>query len=460
MVTDRTPDRDETLRMAESSRNNAKARNPKKTNPGMASRLAASEIIADVLFEASYLDDAFVAAVARYKLDHRDRALVRAISATTLRRLGQVRQALALHMKKPLAPKFSAASSILYTATAQILFMDLPDHAVIDLAVGQMRMQRKLHHLSGMANAVLRKVSAGKDELQRVDSLEAGRINTPKWLWQLWAKDYGKEIADRIANGHLREAALDISTKGASIPPQAQELPTGGFRLEAGYGRVEDLPGYTQGEWWVQDFAASLPVKILGDVVGKNVADLCAAPGGKTMQLAAAHANVTAVDVSDHRLARVRENLERVGLNAEIICSDALAWQPEKPLDAVLLDAPCSATGTIRRHPDALYLKKSSDIDALCKLQKNMLVAAADMVKPGGLILYCTCSLQKREGEQQVETFLAAYDEFRRMPVSAEEIGGLGHLINANGDVRTLPFYEVGGSVGMDGFFISRLVRS
>ena len=432
-------------------------KNPKKNTAGLAARTAASEIIWRVLIDGTYVDDAFASVVADYKLDHRDRGLVRAITATTLRRLGQIRQVLASYMKKPLAPKFSHASCILYTASAQILFMDVPDHSAIDLAVAQLRVQRKLHHLSGMANAVLRKVVSAKQQVE--ESTDAGRVNTPKWLWQIWAKDYGKDVADKIAEAHLHEAALDVSLKTAECQLEGAVLPTGSRRLDAGYGRIEDLAGYEQGEWWVQDVAASLPVKLLGDVEMQKIADLCAAPGGKTLQLAAGNASVTAVDISERRLMRVEENLQRVGLEADVVCADVLDWQPDEHFDGLLLDAPCSATGTIRRHPDALYLKKSSDIDSLCKLQKKLLAKAATVVKPGGVLVYCTCSLQKREGELQIETFLAENENYERLPVSSQDVDGMDHLINENGDLRTLPFHHAGSGVGMDGFFVSRLRR-
>ncbi len=438
------------------------AQKPNAIPAGLTARTAASEIIWRVLIDGTYLDDAFARTISDYRLDSRDRALVRAISATTLRRLGQVRTALDRHMKKPLAPKFAHAACIIYTASTQILFMDVPDHAAIDLAVAQLRRQRKLHHLSGMANAVLRKLVGEKRQV--ISQTDAGQLNTPKWLWQLWAKDYGKQVAAKIADAHLHEAALDLTPKSGAEHlgaehPDALQLPTGSLRLKNASGPIEQLAGYQQGNWWVQDFAASLPVRLLGDVAGKTVADICAAPGGKTMQLAAGKAQVTAVDISPQRLERVKENLARCGLAAEIICADILDWQPETVFDALLLDAPCSATGTIRRHPDALYLKKSHDIDALCKLQKELLAKAAAMIKPGGDIIYCTCSLQKREGELQIENFLTDNKNFQRRPVSAGQIGGMDHLINEHGDLRTLPFYSVGDSTGMDGFFISRLNR-
>ena len=426
----------------------------RKAPAGLAAREAASEIIWRVLYDATYVDEAFERCISDYRLDPRDRALVRAISATTLRRLGQIRAALASHMKKPLAPKFGHASCILYTAAAQILFMKVPDHAAIDLAVQQIRQQRKLHHLSGMANAVLRKVMANSDQ---VSDDGAGRLNTPKWLWQLWAKDYGKPVADQIAAAHLNEAPLDITLKSADHQLEGIRLPLGGLRLPDISGKIEDLPGYDNGDWWVQDYAASLPVRLMGDISGNTIADLCAAPGGKTLQLAAGGAKVTAVDLSEKRLSRVEQNLARTGLEAEIICADVAQWQPRQKFDKVLLDAPCSATGTIRRHPDALYLKKSSDIDNLVKLQARLLANAADMIRPGGELVYCTCSLQKREGEAQISNFLQARSDFQRIPFSPDEMDGLAHLINEDGDIRTLPSSSLGEQTGMDGFFIARL---
>lgn len=434
------------------------ARSNEKGRIGKASRQAAAEVVRQVLFEGVYIDQALASQASEGRFDARDRGLIRAISGTTLRRLGQIRNLLATHMKKPLAPKFASASCVLYTCVAQTCFMNIPNHAAIDIAVDILRGSRKHRHLAAMANAVLRKISdAAADTDREPDDI---RINTPKWLWQLWAKDFGKASADNIARAHLGEAELDITLKpGADVVPEGIALPNASRRLASGLGRIESLPGYEQGNWWVQDFAASLPAGLFGDIAGKSALDLCAAPGGKTLQLAAVGAQVTALDISEHRLQRVSENLTRVGLEAKIECADVLKWQCPHQHDAVLLDAPCSATGTIRRHPDAPYLKKSSDIDILSKLQATLLARAASFVKPQGLLIYCTCSLQKREGEDQIESFLQRNDHFERLPVKAGEVGGLSHILNNNGDVRTLPFHDVGGSTGMDGFFISRLRR-
>ncbi len=439
----------------------------KQPREGLTTRIAASEVVYQVLFREIYLDEALGNAIEHYKLGSRERGLVRAIVTTTLRRLGQIKTLLDEHMKRKMPNKFGLAASILYTSAAQILFMNVPDHSAIDLGVGQMRRNKKFNHIAGMSNAVLRKVAGDKETVLAMSDEGphgTGRANAPKWLWQIWAKDFGKPIADQIAGAHLTEPSLDITTKREDFSFEMGEtLPLGSVRMPEKIGRVDDIDGFEKGDWWVQDFAASLPAKILAKGLtgtqDKRVLDLCAAPGGKTMQLAAMGNEVTALDVSPTRLERVTENLERVGLKAQIVCQDGLEWQPEQLFDGVLLDAPCSATGTIRRHPDAQYLKKSSDIDTLVKLQAQLIEQAAKFVQVGGVLLYCTCSLQKREGELQVEAFLAGHDDFERMPVEAGEMENLEHLINEQGDVRTLPFYRVGESIGMDGFFICRLRR-
>ena len=238
-------------------------------------------------------------------------------------------------------------------------------------------------------------------------------------------------------------------------------LPTGSVRTDTG-GLVSLLPGYTEGAWWVQDAAAALPARLLGDVAGKRVADLCAAPGGKTAQLAQAGAQVTAVDRSANRLARVRENLVRLGLHADMIAADVTEWQGG-PFDAVLVDAPCSSTGTIRRHPDVAWLKQEVDIVQLTGLQRRLLDRAVALVKPGGQIVYCVCSLEPEEGEQQIEALLAREPALRRLPIAPGEIGGTAEFLNATGDLRTLPSHwpdpepRMGG---LDGFFAARLERT
>jgi 16S rRNA (cytosine967-C5)-methyltransferase len=237
-------------------------------------------------------------------------------------------------------------------------------------------------------------------------------------------------------------------------------LPTGTVRTVA-QGRISLLPGFSESAWWVQDAAAALPARLFGDLRGKRVADLCAAPGGKTMQLAHAGAQVTAVDRSDARLNRLRDNLSRLGLQAETVAADATEWSAE-PFDAVLLDAPCSSTGTIRRHPDVPWIKSEADITALISLQQRLLNHAATLVKPGGTLVYCVCSLEPEEGVDQVTAFLQREPTLRRAPIAASEIGGLSELLTPAGDLRSLPSHlsaEDPRLSGLDGFYAARLER-
>jgi 16S rRNA (cytosine967-C5)-methyltransferase len=240
-----------------------------------------------------------------------------------------------------------------------------------------------------------------------------------------------------------------------AVALNATVLPTGTLRLHH-RGPIAGLPGFNDGAWWVQDMAAALPARLLGDVRDRNVVDLCAAPGGKTAQLAATGAHVTAVDRVPERLRKLENNLARLRLRAETVAADAREWRPAQPADAVIVDVPCSATGTIRRHPDVAWLKRSGDVASLVPIQERLLAAAADMVKPGGLLVYCSCSLQPEEGPGQIDAFLIREPSFRRVPVTPGEVGGLGDLITPGGDLRTLPCH-LAGQGGMDGFFAARL---
>jgi 16S rRNA (cytosine967-C5)-methyltransferase len=238
---------------------------------------------------------------------------------------------------------------------------------------------------------------------------------------------------------------------------QAELLPTGSLRRAAG-GAIDVLPGFAEGAWWVQDAAAALPARLLGEVAGRPVIDLCAAPGGKTLQLAAAGARVTAIDRSAPRLERLRQNLARLGLHADVLAADAAEYRPPEPAAAVLLDAPCSATGTIRRHPDVARTRRPGDLAALAGVQDRLLDAALAMLRPGGLLVYCVCSLQPEEGPARIDALLQRDTGVERLPIAAAEIGGLAAAITADCDLRTLPSHwaEIGG---LDGFFACRLRR-
>lgn len=441
--------------------------------PGLAARALAVEALAVVLDRGLSLDEALSQTFANKRfaaLEPRDRALARLIVTTVLRRFGELTDVLGSFLAKPLAAsKSGRVPYVLLAGAAQLLALDTPPHAAISLSVDLARQDPKGAHLAGLTNAVLRKVATeGK---ARLAALDAVRINVPAWMLARWEKHYGVETARRIAEASLWEAPLDISVK--DDPAQWAEklggtvLPTGSIRM-ASHGLVDALPGFAEGAWWVQDAAAALPARLLGDVQGRRIADLCAAPGGKTCQLAAAGGLVTAVDLKPERLNRLRENLKRLRLTANCVAADAAAWTPGHLFQGVLLDAPCTATGTIRRHPDILHVKRSSDLAAIVPLQQALLANAARLVEPGGLLVYCTCSLEPEEGENQIARFLDQNPAFERVPVTADEIGVEPQSISADGALRTLPFHMAamrdaapGDAVpgGLDGFYACRLRR-
>jgi 16S rRNA (cytosine967-C5)-methyltransferase len=409
------------------------------------------------------LDDAH--GNARFRaLEARDRSLVRAIVGTALRRRGEIQTAIAARLDRPLPADAGELAAILSVAAAQILYLDIPDHAAVNIAVAQAAAGRETRAARGLVNGVLRRIAREREDILAQPA--PGRANTPDWLFQRWAEAYGETTAEAIANAHLAPPALDLSVR--EDPASWAErlggvlLPTGTIRL-ADAGRVPDLPGFAEGAWWVQDAAAALPARLLGDVAGKNVADLCAAPGGKTAELAAAGAMVTAVDISESRLRRLAANLTRLGLMARLEAADLLAWAPDQSFDAVLLDAPCTATGTIRRHPDILWLKRPEDVPALADVQAKMLDRAAGLVAPGGVLVFSTCSLEPEEGEAHVAPFLVRHPEFTRIPIGAAELAGLSHLVTPAGMLRTLPCHGFGPGPafhGMDGFFATRFRRA
>ncbi len=393
------------------------------------------------------------------KLAPRDRAFVRNLVATTFRRRGQIEALLDGFVSRPLPQSEALIADIVHLGLAQLLFLDTPPHAAVDTSV-RLAQTSDRARMKGFVNAILRR--AGREAAVIVARQDAARLNTPDWLWRSWVQAYGPARAHEIAAAHLREAPLDLSVRAE---PQrwaealgATLLPTGSLRRHEG-GMVSELPGFADGAWWVQDAAAALPARLLGDVAGKTVADLCAAPGGKTLQLAASGAQVTAVDVSAQRLRRVQENLARTGLQAQTVAADVLTWRPGTTFDAVLLDAPCTATGTLRRHPDAAWHKRTTDVARLAQLQAHLLDAMAALVRPGGTLVYAVCSLQPEEGERQVEALLDRGAPFTPVPVQPAELPGLEAAITSSGGVRTLPSHwaEQGG---LDGFFIARLQRN
>lgn len=407
-----------------------------------------------MLAERRFLDDALDAMPA---LPERDRAFARLIAATVLRRMGELDAALASCLAKPLPARAHCTQNVLRMGAAQLLILGTPAHAAVGATVDAAHRRLPRPHV-GLVNAVLRRVAREGAALLPGDAIA---LNTPKWLWRSWSQHYGAEICRAIALAHQREAPLDLSVKDGAAAWAARLggrlLPTGTVRLEDA-GPVPRLDGFDAGAWWVQDAAAALPAKLLGEVRGKRIIDLCAAPGGKTAQLAAAGAQVIAIERSPERLARLRDNLKRLGLAAETIAANAATWRPSQPADAVLLDAPCSATGTIRRHPDIPHLKSPRDVTDAANTQRALLDAAFAMVKPGGLLVYAVCSLQPEEGEAQIEAFLGRGMPARRQAITASEVGGIREFVTRAGDLRTLPcqLEEMGG---LDGFYAARLER-
>lgn len=436
-----------------------------RTEPtGLAARRIAVDLLSGVLNRRLPLDEQLDGRHAHpglSTLPERDRALARMLVATALRRLGTLRHLLGTALHRGFPEDAPRIEPILLIGGVQILWLDVPDHAAVDLAVRLAQADRRSARYAGLVNAVLRRIARDRAAAAEVDP----GIDTPAWLMARWTKHYGPATARAIAAAHAHEPPLDITVKadpeGWAMRLRGRALPTGTVRLRA-HGPVQRLPGYAEGAWWVQDAAAALPARLLGDVRGRTVADLCAAPGGKTAQLACAGARVVAIDRSAERLVRLRSNLARLGLTAEVVAADILEWTGG-PFDAVLLDAPCSATGTIRRHPDIPYLKQESDLAALAALQQRLLDRAVALLRPGGTLIYCSCSLEPEEGEMQIAGLLAREPRLRRRPIAPADVAGHAEFITPAGDLRTLPCHlpDVDSRMaGIDGFYAARIEQA
>lgn len=379
-------------------------------------------------------------------MEPRDRAAAHRLAAAVLRRMGTLDAVLEPFLRKePPEP----VRNILRIGAAGLLLLETPGHAAVATAV-TLAKRRGLSPFSGLINAVLRKVAtAGPGVL---DDLDSARLDTPVWLWTAWGQS-----ARAIATAHQTEAPLDVTLKPGIVPPEGgTPLPTGSVRFPAGT-RVSDIPGFDAGDMWVQDAAAALPAQLLAAQPGERIADLCAAPGGKTAQLAAAGAIVTALERDPARIERLTANLNRWRLHADVINADATTWMPPALFDAVLLDAPCSATGTIRRHPDVARVKRLREVQTVSEAQDKLLEAAIAMLRPGGRLIYAVCSLQPEEGAPRIAAAIAKgfvrHDRFR-----PEELVALPEALTKDGFLRTHPglWRERGG---MDGFFAARLIK-
>ena len=387
-----------------------------------------------------------------------DRAFSQLLVKTVLRHLGQIDAVIATLLEHPLSNKTSRITHILRIGIAQLMWLETPHHAAVHSSV-EITKQIKMQKFGGLVNAVLKNViKTGGDVIAKQD---AAKINTPNWLWDSWVKKYGEENTHKIAAMHMTEPPLDITVKSDQAH-WAQELggtvlPTGSIRLHNAKN-ITHLIGFLEGDWWVQDVAASIPALLFGDLKDKVILDICAAPGGKTSQLAAKGAKVVAIDKSNHRISTLKTNLNRLKLQAECITTDAATYIPTSPPDAILLDAPCSATGTMRRHPDVAWHRKPEDIKRLAETQNKLLNHALNILKSGGMLVYAVCSMQPEEGEEQITRILAERNDVSLVAVDPALIGGMKECITQRGEIRTLPFHlaELGG---MDGFYAAVLTK-
>jgi 16S rRNA (cytosine967-C5)-methyltransferase len=434
--------------------------------PGLPARAAAAKILAAVVDKKLPLDGALDHEHGNpaYKaLGESDRALVRAILNTTLRHLPRIDAAIASLLETPLPEGARALHHVLAVGAAQILYLDVPDHSAVDLAVEQANLDPRNRRFAKLVNAILRRLSREKEyilaEIADIPPM-------PAWFIARLEKAYGKERALAISESQLEPAAIDLTVKsdaaGWAERLNGTVLPTGGVRLSAFEGGIPLLAGFDEGEWWVQDAAASIPAKLFGDLTGKRVADLCAAPGGKTAQLILAGGKVTAIDQSENRLKRLRSNLERLGLEADTIAVDLTKFEPSERFDAILLDAPCSSTGTTRRHPDVLWTKGAEDITKLAALQERLLRHAITLLNPGGVLVFSNCSLDPQEGEEVVARVLEDVKVVERVPIDTEKWPGMSQAITPLGEFRTLPTMldmPDGFASGLDGFYAAVLRR-
>lgn len=403
---------------------------------GVTARATAVAILDGVLGEGRMLSD-----FSGEGLAPADRARALRLAETTLRHLEPADRLLEKHLRK--SPPLTVRNTLRLAVTE--LSQGTPAHGTVNAAVEITRQGgKRTAHLTGLVNAVLRALP---------EPLTLPVQKLPRWLRQPLVHTYGRDITTAIEAIQSQEPPLDLTLRDGFPHPEGDLLPTGSLRLRAP-GQLSTLPGYAEGGWWVQDAAAALPAKLLQPQPGERILDLCAAPGGKTLQLAAAGAQVTALDISAPRLARLQTNLARTGLTATLVTADALHWQPEAPFDAILLDAPCSATGTIRRHPDLPFVKDGSELPSLTTLQSQLIDRALTWLKPGGRLVFSTCSLLPEEGEAQL---VATLQRHPTLTVERPDLPGIDpEWYTPQGALRLRPDHWA-DSGGMDGFFMVRL---
>tara|TARA_R110002124_G_scaffold138219_3_gene301563 strand:- start:10229 stop:11659 length:1431 start_codon:yes stop_codon:yes gene_type:complete len=443
-------------------RNNQGRNNQGRRNsPGLAPRKVAAHLLRQIITGHTALDalleDSKDSGYAR--LTPQDKALARAIASTTLRHFGEIEQLVSKRLTGRMPPSAPYLPGVIYTAVAQILFMEVADHAAVSLAVDAAASDPKAKHFKPLVNGILRGILRERDEFQ-----PDATLNAPDWLREMLIGQYGAEKAGAIMQANMQRAGLDLTIRkdaeGWAKRLDGELIGDHTVRLAPGT-KVYELDGFKSGAWWVQDAAASVPADLLlqalhrrAAISGANLLDACAAPGGKTAQLAAAGAKVTALDISEPRLVRLRENMQRLNLQVDIVAADLLDMDEQPVFDGILLDAPCSATGTIRRHPDVPWLKTRKQIDELAELQRKMLAKAAKLLRPGGILLYCSCSLLAEEGESHLD-YVQNELGFQIDPISTNETALCSPLTVANGVFRSTPDMPA----GLDGFFVTRLVH-
>ena len=447
-------------RQSDSTGRTARASSPPMTD-GLEARRCAAQAYLTVTTQRKTLESALDHSRGYREMEPRDRAFARAILATTFRRHGQTLNVLKQFLAKPLEETHDWAAALLVTGTTQLLWMDVPPHAAVSSTVSLAEKNTATYGLKGLINAILRKIDReGRDIAGRT----APRDNLPDWMARAWRKAYGPGAFSRMSNVLMDVPPLDLTVKDPAelekwaAALEAEILPNGSLRRRE-IGDVTQLPGYREGAWWVQDAAASVPARLLNVQENEHVLDLCAAPGGKTLQLAAAGGRVTAVDSSESRMKQLRNNLSRTQLKAHVAVSDVRDFKPKGPADALLLDAPCTATGTLRRHPESSLIKRPRDVARMATLQLALAKSAIKMLRPGGRMVVCTCSLQPEEGEQLASQLIQRHAELTVSPIRPEEVPGMESGISEQGWLRLTPaLWADRGS--MDGFFVARFEKA
>jgi 16S rRNA (cytosine967-C5)-methyltransferase len=432
----------------------------------LAARQVALLLLDHILGQKQPLDTAFENSGEFRSLPSPDRIFCRTLVATALRRLGQIddliSKAEASPDQKKTGHKTLLLRNIFRLGTAQIMFMDVPAHVAVDTSVRIAELHRMDRQKDSVASLLRILARIGKEWLSRQDE---ARLNTPEWLLKIWIDDYGLKTAAQIARANMAEAPLDITLRDESERNywasnlKASEVGKDTLRRMTD-GPVHEITGYNEGSWWPQDAAAAIPAALFGNLTGKTVIDLCATLNGKSAQLAARDANVIAINRSAQNLKKLESQLAGLRLAEKMqgIASDAASWQPKEAPQFILVDAPCTGTGTIRRHPDIMHLKSMRDLESAVHMQMHILANAFHILAPGGVLVYCACSLQKVEGEDQINYLLSENASAAKIAITPGEIGGLADCITENGDIRTLPFH-LAASGGLDGYFISRITK-